>query len=250
MNRLGALLIFGGLTAVTVWAQHAPLLNTGPVMQPPANAYPYGNILFPGGIPTHPPNLGTSVSGILPKTYGPGGVGLRGGQRRGPDRQRTIIVPYGVPVYYGNDYYGDAQQQSSPNITVVVPQQPTPMVIINQHYTPETADPAMHDYSAIELPPPASSSGTTVSQAPMHPTFEPARKGNSDEKATIYLIALKDSSIHQAVGYWTEHGTLNYVTPQGTINRVTLSQLDKELTEQLNSERSVEFQLNGVDVRK
>jgi len=69
------------------------------------------------------------------------------------------------------------------------------------------------------------------------------RERVADDRATIYLIAYKDSSIHSAIGYWTEDGTLHYVTQEGKVNRITLDQVDRQLSEQLNSERKVDFQL-------
>jgi hypothetical protein len=67
----------------------------------------------------------------------------------------------------------------------------------------------------------------------------------ADDRPTIFLIALKDSSVHSAIGYWIESGTLHYVTPQGSVNRVSLGMVDRELSEQLNNERKVEFTLKN-----
>jgi hypothetical protein len=242
MKRLAVFTIL--MSASVMFAQHAPLINTGPLMHPPANAFPFGNILFPGGIPQHPQNLGTSVSGILPHNYGfrPNN---RGGASEG--HVRTVVIPYAVPFY--DPYY--APQQQPPNVTVVVPQQPTPSVVINQNFTPDTAKPLMRDYSENDLPESnAPNSSVRVYEAPMRSggTNNQPRSATPrapvDDKATIYLIALKDSTIHSAIGYWVEDGTLHYVTPQGTANRVTLDRVDKELTDQLNRERHVDFTLN------
>jgi hypothetical protein len=243
MKRLAVLTVW--MLASVMFAQHAPLINTGPLMQPPANAYPFGNILFPGGIPQHPQNLGTSVSGILPHNYGmrPNDRG-----RGGNGRINTVVVPYAVP-FFDNSYY--APQPPPPNITVVIPQQPTPSVVINQNFTPDTAKPLMRDYSESDLPESnTSNSSVRVYEAPMrsggtnNQPRSTAARPPVDDKPTIYLIALKDSSIHSAIGYWVEDGTLHYVTPQGTANRVTLDRVDKDLTDQLNRERHVDFTLN------
>jgi hypothetical protein len=67
----------------------------------------------------------------------------------------------------------------------------------------------------------------------------------ADDRPTIFLIALKDSSVNSAIGYWIESGTLHYVTPQGSVNRVSLGMVDRELSEQLNNERKVEFTLKN-----
>jgi hypothetical protein len=206
-------------------------------MRPPAGAYRFGNILFPGGIAphqqTHAGRLGGVVSGV--------GVGPRGPQFPN-QRNRTIVVPYAVPVYYGDPYgyAGYGYQQQNPNVTVVVPQQPAPSVIINHNYTPETAKPVMREYS--ESTPPES--GIKVYEGPK-PAAETPRKVEID-KPTIYLVAFKDGNIRQAIGYWIEGADFSYVTPQSKINRVPLDTLDRELSEQLNSERNLEFDLNSA----
>jgi hypothetical protein len=237
MSRLLAAIISG---VTTLAAQHVPVVRSGPTMQPPAGAYRFGNILFPGGIAphtqTHAGRIGGVVSGYPPYT------GVRGPQF--PNRNRTIVVPYAVPVYYGDPYAYAYQQQ--PNVTVVVPQQPTPSVVINHNYSADTANPVLRDYSTEE---PAERGGVRVYEGPgKKPAPEPkqeVRRVPASDRPTIYLIALKDSTIRQAIGYWVEQGTLHYVTPQSTINRITLDNVDRELSHQLNSERNLEFDLNA-----
>jgi hypothetical protein len=132
--------------------------------------------------------------------------------------------------------------QAGQSITVIVPQQPTPSVIINHNYVPETAKPVMRDYSKEDLP----ESGVRVYEAPGSKTpSEPARRSAAplEDRPTIYLIALKDSSVQSAIGYWSERGVLHYVTPSGVVNHVSLDQVDRSLTNQLNSERNLEFSL-------
>jgi hypothetical protein len=166
-------------------------------------------------------------------------------------------VPYALPVYYGDPYAGYVgYPQESPNITVVVPQQPAPSVIINHNYTPETANPALRDYSSGEFP---ERSGLRVYEGPSRKEpqtskpatqqEQPARTVDPD-KPTIYLIALKDSNIRQAIGYWIEDGALHYVTPQSTIDQVSLDNVDKELSHRLNSERGLELDFNATRVRR
>ena len=252
--RLLAVLVAG---VSMLSAQHVPVVRSGPTMHPPAGAYRFGNILFPGGIgpshqQTHAGRMGGVISGVPP--FGGGYPGGRPGfpnNPRYPQRNQTVVVPYAVPVYYGDPYgYGYGQQQS-PNVTVVMPQQPTPSVVINHNYTPETAAPAMKEYPSGELP---QSGGVRVYEAPRTDKDPkenavakqaPARSEASD-KPTIFLIALKDGTIRQAIGYWIEDETLQFVTPQGKITHITLDNLDRELSQQLNSERNLEFDLNSA----
>ena len=257
-----AVLLAAGVAA----AQHVPVIRSGPSTIPPAGAYRYGNILFPGGISPHQQTHAGRVGGVIqgniggyphPGRPGYGGPGYGGPGYGGPGfggRNRTVVVPYAVPVYYGDPYYGygygQAPPQQTPNVTVVVPQQPTPSVIINQHYTPENAKPVLREYSTDELP---ESAGLRVyegpkADAPGTPdgTRQPAtaaRRELASDKPTIYLIALRDSTVRQAIGYWLEDGTVHYVTPQSTINHVSLDQVDREMSRQLNVDRGLEFEL-------
>jgi hypothetical protein len=113
-------------------------------------------------------------------------------------------------------------------------------VIINQHYTPqEPAKPVLRDYSNVDLP----ATSIKVYEGPKTPLETTAAP---EAKATIYLIALKDTSVRQAIGYWVEQDTLHYVTPKGSVNRVTLDMVDKEMTVQLNGERKLEFDWNAA----
>lgn len=238
MNRLAAVSTVFGFAAVV--SAQAPLINTGP-RTPVVNTGVATGGLFTGG--GHVQNLGTSVSGIGPKDFG--FRGNRGGNFNGRGA-RTVIVPYGVPVFYDSSYYGQPQQQAQPNITVVVPPQQTPTVIINQNYTPERANPVLRDYSDAELPPPSngsSQSDVRIYQAPPAGGAAVARDPDAD-KPTIFLIALKDGSIHSAIGYWTEGKTFGYVTPNANVKRVNLDDLDMPATEQLNRDRKVPFNLN------
>jgi hypothetical protein len=183
------------------------------------------------------------------------GPGIGPGRGGGFGRGRTVVVPYGIPIYYGGDFgYGYNYQQPSSNVTVVIPQQPTPSVVINQNFVPETANPVLRDYSEDASEP--KSSGMKVYggkprsttddgvEAPAPQAKAPVRTP-ADDRPTIYLIALKDSSVHSAIGYWIENGTLHYVTPQGSVNRVSLGMVDRDLSDQLNRERKVEFTLKN-----
>jgi hypothetical protein len=254
MRRLVPVLLVAGIGAL---GQHVPVINSrvGTAI-PPSNAYRFGNILFPGGIAphqqTHAGRIGGAIQGTFRGQPYPGrGAGVFG-------RPRTVVVPYAVPVYLG-DPYAYAYAQQTPNVTVVMPQQPTPSVVINHNYTADTAKPVLRDYSATELPEPGAGlrvyEGPNRREAEKKPEAnpdakpEPARREPASDKPTIYLIALTDSTVRQAIGYWIQDGTLNYVTPQGTINRVTLDQVDRDMSRQLNVERGLDFELSSVPAR-
>jgi hypothetical protein len=167
--------------------------------------------------------------------------------RAHPRHERTVVVPY--PVYYGGYYgyvepppaYYDAPGPSNynqpnyyqPNSYQPGPQEsaPPPVVIINQYYRPDTANPVLHDYSNTPLPPPSQQ------QSP------DSRAVIQDVQPTIYLIAMKDHTILPALAYWVEGDTLNYITTEGSKNRASLSLVDREFSRQLNDERHVEFNL-------
>jgi len=217
-------------------------------MQAPAGADQYGNILWPGGIPSTPNNHAGRLGGTIAGNPYPGmGPGVRpgpGGAVGGPvGRPRTVVVPYAYPVYMGG-YYGSGYYDQQPsNVTVVVPQQPAPTVIINNSYVPDTAKPAIREYSPSEL---EESSGIRVYEGPKARTVPPpVPSGRSimDEKPTIYLIALKDGTIRQALGYWQQGDTFHYVTPESSINHLSLAMVDRDRSVELNAERKLEFEL-------
>jgi hypothetical protein len=128
-----------------------------------------------------------------------------------PDAAYQVQVPG-----YGNGY----DQMTQP-----------PVVIINQYFKPDTANPVLHDYSNAPLPEPG------------------AQRSNSDQtsaagdRQVMFLIALKDHTIFPAVAYWVEADTLNYITVQGSKNSVSLDLVDRDFSRQINQERRVEFGL-------
>lgn len=219
------------------------VVPTGPTVLPPPNASRFGNILFPGGTPIAAPaprlgslipNHGQYSGGYVSPPARPGNSGPGG-------RDRTVVVPYAFPVYF-NDYGGYNYPPQQPLTVVLPPQQQTvPTVIINQTFASAVPEPNEEEAPA--------QSSVRVYRTPVRPTApEPAkapREALADDRATIYLIAYKDSSIHSAIGYWTEGDTLHYVTQQGTVNRISLDQVDKPLSDQLNSERKVDFQIRA-----
>lgn len=259
---------FVGATAL-VWAQqHPSQMNPVRALPPPVNALPFGNLLYPGGIPGRYPGLGGSLGTIYGGSVPYAGV-RPGTPQRPPDRGgrgRTVVVPYAVPVYYGgygyaNGYgggYYDPAQQSPTNVTVVVPQQPTPSVIINQTFPgAEGTRSEVRESASNEIPEtggirvyepgrrseaPQPKNEKQVAQSP-EPAKASAPARTRDDKPTIYLIALKDSTIRQAIGYWVKGDKLSYVTPQASVNHVSLDMVDREMSVQLNAERNLELDL-------
>ncbi len=67
--------------------------------------------------------------------------------------------------------------------------------------------------------------------------------GNPDQADSYWLIALKDDSIILATDYWLEDSTLHYVTRSGKESSTDLSQVDLNLTKDLNRGLGREFQL-------
>jgi hypothetical protein len=254
---LGAAVVASGQVNTAAHLNAAALNPVQPMPIPP-NMPRYGNILFPGGNPSFPSQLGATIRGT-PYGYGPGVIG--GG--RGPNgghmgRPATVVVPYAVPMYYGGGYgydpYGGGYgpQQPTTNVTVVVPQQPAPSVIINQTFT--SGEPVSQEFHEIS-PDTSNESGGLKSYEPRRSTSgstaPPARTTSStsttdrsyvrDDKPTIFLIAMKDTTVQQAIGFWLEGNTLAFVTPRASIQRISMEKVDRDLSVQLNAERNLEF---------
>jgi len=175
-----------------------------------------GNVVYPGT--GHPP-------GISPGTNHTTQAGHRpyNGARRGTGS--VVYVPYGVGGYY------EPVDPGGPGYYPQQPQQPAaPQVVINQNFISETARPVVREYVTDD-------SGAIRQYQPQ---AEPAPQ--VDENPT-YLIAFKDHTIYAALAYWVEDGTLHYVTNQNTHNQVSLDLVDRELSDRLNRERSVDFRL-------
>jgi hypothetical protein len=152
----------------------------------------------------------------------------------------AAAVPY--PVFYGGGYY-DYEAPPAPfgpdaaaayQIQGYEQMTQPPVVIINQYFKPDTANPVLRDYSNVPLPAPGPQS----------------QVNNDDTAATgdqqvMFLIAMKDHTIFPAIAYWVEGDTLNYITVQGTKNSASLDLVDREFSKQINKERKVEFGLPG-----
>jgi len=236
MKSIGLLL----LVAVSAFGQRHGGIRGGGFNRPAGSIQPpygsttgFGNVVFPGT--GHPPvigsitdttfgtRLGATVSGYPPYTGAPTGG------RRGIQGGRSVVyVPYGVgyPMYVEPD----------PQVTYVYqqpPQQQAPQVIINQHFTSETARPVVREYVSDDT-------GGIRVYGPEPKASAPAPAA---EENPTYLLAFKDHTIYAALAYWVEGNTLHYVTSQNTHNQVSLDLVDYELSNRLNRERAVEFKL-------
>jgi hypothetical protein len=208
----------------------------------------FGSVLYPGTghAPVTPPG---GITG--PRFNGrPSGAPQRGVignpiPANHPQHNRTVVVPY--PVFYGG-YSGyapgyDPSAGYPPDQTAPTYSNGTPSVVINQNYIPPQANPQVQTYGMAETGPEPT---MRMYQAPpSHPyadVMDSSRRAAS-EQPTIYLIAFKDHSIVQALGYWMENGALHYVSAEHTLNQASLDLLDRDLSQRLNDERSVEFKL-------
>jgi hypothetical protein len=198
-------------------------------------------------------NIGTAVSpaGVTAQVGVPNAVtGLGTAARFGAGRQgvrpvRTGSFLYTYPVYVGGGYYDNsyaasayanqgapaATGQDQPNVIVVYPQQPPP-VIINQYGAGDAP------YGARVQP------QNIYPMQPMQPA--PAQAEESPAEAPHYLIAFKDHSIYSAVAYWVDGDTLHYFTTGSTHNQASVSLIDRELTARLNRDSGVEVKLPPV----
>ncbi len=134
-------------------------------------------------------------------------------------------MPYGYawPVYVGgyyepySNYYGNyAYYNPQPAVTVVspYPAEPQPPVIVTQNIAP------LPQVRVYEPAPPPVTSG-------------PA----------LYLLAFKDGVIRAALAYWTEGSQVRWLDMDHKQQSAATEKLDRELSERLNRERRVPFQL-------
>ena len=110
-----------------------------------------------------------------------------------------------------------------------------PVVIINQYFRPDTANPVMRDYSERA----SARARVAVPTA----SDEPSAPARPSDQQVMFLIAMKDHTIYPAIAYWVEGDTLNYITVQGSKNSASLDLVDREFSKQINKERKVEFGL-------
>jgi hypothetical protein len=98
-------------------------------------------------------------------------------------------------------------------------------VIVNQDFPPAPPPaPMMHEY------------------APLAPPAPPANTQRKYDEP-LYLIAFNDGVIRAVLAYWVDGASVHYVTMEHTQKQVTLASIDRGLSERLNGERNVTFQL-------
>ena len=213
----------------------------------------FGNVVYPamGHAPGAPVPVGQFTGvGYSHRFASPG-------RATHPYHGSTVIVPY--PVYYGGyygagSYYGsDPSAAGYANGYAPPPDDGSdggglPSVVINQNFVPPQANPQVREYTGdqSQQAQPQDQSGMKLYQAPpSHPYADAAaqRAVGSGDKPTIYLIALRDHTIVQALGYWMEGSTLHYVSAEHTLNQVSIDLVDRDLSQRLNDERGLEFHL-------
>jgi hypothetical protein len=233
--RLIAALAF--VAASTVWAQRATsptgfgtLANPGGVSASTGGGG-FGRLIYPG--------TGAPAAVRNPRLPGSPLVAAPVPQVQHRSHGVAVAVPY--PVFYGGNYY----DYDAPAAPVAPYSQYTaqysngydqmtqpPIVIINQYFRPDTANPVVRDYSNVPLPEPASQTANAGDAAV-----------NPGDQQVMFLIAMKDHTIYPAIAYWVEADTLNYITVQGAKNSVSLDLVDRDFSKQINKERKVEFGL-------
>lgn len=221
----------------------------------------FGNVVYPamGHAPTATPPVG-QFSG---RGYGYSRGFVNPGRVNHPYHGygSAVIVPY--PVYYGGYYGYDSSAAGyangyGPNGPGSAPPPGDdgaeggpglPSVVINQNFVPPQANPQVRDYSGDQSqqgqPQAQEQSGMKVYQSPpSHPYADAAQRAvGSGDQPTIYLIALKDHSVVQALGYWMEGSTLHYVSAEHTLNQISIDLVDRDLSQRLNDERGLDFRL-------
>jgi hypothetical protein len=219
------------LLAATAWGQRAAdptgfgrISNPGGAVGSTGGAG-FGRLIYPG--------TGAPVAVRNPRL--PGSPLVAAPVPQVPHRSHGIAVAVPYPVFYGGNYYdydapsapmaGYSQYQGAGYDQMTQP----PVVIINQYFRPDTANPVLRDYSNAPLPAPQ--------QAPDD------QAASTAEQQVMFLIALKDHTIFPAIAYWVEGDTLNYITVQGAKNSVSLDFVDRDFSKRINKERKVEFGL-------
>ena len=185
-----------------------------------------GNAVFPAGTAATNPNIQRFNSTAA----------SRGAGHRTPVTTGTgaVAVPYAYPVYVGSGYtdgsypgagsYGAAPNSQQPNVVVVYPPQPAP-VIINQFGPGATPSPMAGD------------------REPVNPYQPSTDRADDQDSADHYLIALKDHTIYSVVAYWVDGDTLHYFTAGNVHNQASLSLVDRDLTARLNKESGLQVNL-------
>jgi hypothetical protein len=150
---------------------------------------------------------------------------------------------YGYGSPWVDNYYPSGGYVSAPVYYESAPQ--SAPVVINEYYRPPAAQTRVRDYSngGYGAEPTAqsrvrdySNGGYGIEPAPQ-PASAPAKKPD------FWLIAFPNGSVVLAVAYWTNHDILHYVTRTKEQKQIPISAIDRDLTDQLNHERGLEFRI-------
>src|ERR1035438_2171151 len=169
------------------------------------------------------------AGGAMAQRGGGHGGGIGGGIGRGGFRGGFGYGGFGWGGYWPGYYdyydsypyasypYGSVGYTTSPNVTVVYPQTPA-----------YVAHPVMHEYDQY---------GQEVKSA------DAGGASSNSNGSPVYLIAFQNHTIQAAAAYWVDGKTLHYVTLQHEEKQSPLETVDRGLSQQLNTERRVQFQL-------
>ena len=240
MRFIPAIVILA-VSVATGWAQRAAdptgfgrLSNPGGAVGTTGGGG-FGRIIYPG--------TGAPVAVRNPRLPGSPLVAAPVPQVQHRSHGVAVAVPY--PVFYGGSYYDyDApsapmagySQYTAQYSSGADPMTQPPVVIINQYFRPDSANPVIRDYSNVPLPEPGQV------QTPPANNDQSAAGAPADQQV-MFLLAMKDHTIYPAIAYWVEGDTLNYITVQGSKNSVSLDLVDRDFSKQINKERNVEFGL-------
>ncbi len=139
---------------------------------------------------------------------------------------------YGYPASYYGDYSDYSYADPSYSYPASYPAYASQPSTVNVVYPPaqppvymDQANPVMRQYDQygqqVNGPAPADNSGNSP----------------------IYLIATKDHTIQAVLSYSTNGSVLQYTTLDHQQRTVPISQVDRDLTQRLNRERHVSFQM-------
>ena len=131
---------------------------------------------------------------------------------------------YYDPYWYSSsDAYPDYGYNSGSDYGY--PTDQAPPVIINQDFAPAPAPaPMLREYG------------------PAAPPAAPATTQHKYDQP-LYLIAFNAGNIRAVLAYWVDGASLHYVTMDHAQKQVPLASIDRRLSERLNGERNVNFQL-------
>ncbi len=163
-----------------------------------------------------------------------GGLSHRTGFRTGFGFRRfpRVYPYYWSPSFYGGYGYYDPYGYSSPDAYsdagygsdygYSAPQ--APPVIVSQDFQTQSAPPPMvREYTAPGPPAPAA--------------------GQRKYDTPLYLVAFNTGEIRAVLAYWVDGASLHYVTMEHAQKQIALASVDRALSERLNGERNVTFQL-------